>query len=90
MRELYNLVNRSKILQHVRSGNADADVRFHDLCGLLESRGFEKRVKGSHPIFRKAGVPERINLQRDGSNAKPCPVKQVRLVLQRNNPNESK
>ena len=47
----------------------------------MESLGFEKRVKGSHHIFRKAGVEEKINLQRDGNNAKPYQVKQVRNVL---------
>jgi predicted RNA binding protein YcfA (HicA-like mRNA interferase family) len=41
------------------------------LCGLLESLGFEKRVRGSHHMFRKSGVEEKINLQRDGANAKP-------------------
>ena len=54
---------------------------FDDLCSLLESAGFAKRTKGGHNIFRKAGVEERINLQRDGNNAKPYQVKQVRAVL---------
>jgi predicted RNA binding protein YcfA (HicA-like mRNA interferase family) len=48
---------------------------------LLESLGFERRVKGSHHLFRKAGVEERINLQRGGNNAKPYQVKQVRAVV---------
>jgi hypothetical protein len=43
--------------------------------------GFDKRVKGSHHLFRKPGVEERINLQRDGNNAKPYQVKQVRAVI---------
>jgi len=34
-------------------------------------------------LFRKAGVEERINLQRDGSHAKPYQVKQVRNVVVR-------
>jgi predicted RNA binding protein YcfA (HicA-like mRNA interferase family) len=38
---------------------------------LLESLGFEKRVKGSHHLFRKSGVEEKINLQRAGAQAKP-------------------
>jgi hypothetical protein len=41
-------------------------------------------VKGSHHVFRKAGVEEMINLQRDGSNAKPYQVRQVRAVILRN------
>ena len=71
----------SKTLQRVLSGTSDASIRFDDLCGLLENLGFQKMVKGSHHIFRKAGVEEKINLQRDGNNAKPYQVKQVRAVL---------
>jgi hypothetical protein len=33
--------------------------------------GFEKRTHGSHHLFRKEGVEEKINLQRAGNNAKP-------------------
>ena len=32
-------------------------------------------------MFRKSGVEERINLQREGNNAKPYQVKQVRAVI---------
>jgi len=45
-------------------GKSDAAIRFDDLCALLESLGFDKRVKGSHHLFRRAGIEERINLQR--------------------------
>jgi predicted RNA binding protein YcfA (HicA-like mRNA interferase family) len=55
--------------------------RFDDLCQLLESLGFEKRVRGSHHLFRKSGVEEKINLQRAGAQAKPYQVKQVRSVI---------
>jgi predicted RNA binding protein YcfA (HicA-like mRNA interferase family) len=65
----------------VLSGTADAAVRFDDLCQLLESLGFEKRVRGSHHLFRKSGVEEKINLQRSGSQAKPYQVKQVRAII---------
>jgi predicted RNA binding protein YcfA (HicA-like mRNA interferase family) len=74
-------VSRKKTLQQVLSGSADARIRFDDLCGLLESSGFSRRTKGSHNIFRKTGVDERINLQRDGGHAKPYQVKQVRAVF---------
>lgn len=70
-----------KTLRHVLSGTSDASIRFDDLCSLLESLGFAKRPKGSHHIFRRAGVEEKINLQREGNNAKPYQVKQVRAVL---------
>lgn len=73
-----------KTLSRLLIGTSDAAFRFDELCSLLERLGFEKRVKGSHHIFRKAGVEEMINLQRDGAGAKPYPVRQVRAVILRN------
>lgn len=63
-----------KVLQRILSGTADAAIRFDDLCRLLEALGFEKRIRGSHHLFRKAGITAKINLQRDGANAKPYQV----------------
>ena len=74
-------MSTKKTLQQVLSGTSDASIRFDDLCSMLESVGFAKRTKGSHSIFRKAGVEERINVQREGNNAKPYQVKQVRAVM---------
>ena len=71
----------TKTLRRVLSGTSDASIRFDDLCSLLESLGFEKRVKGGHQIFRRAGVEEKINLQREGNQAKAYQVRQVRTVL---------
>ena len=71
----------AKTLRRLLSGTSDAAIRFDDVCSLLESLGFDKRVKGSHHLFRKTGVEERINLQREGNNAKPYQVKQVRAVI---------
>jgi predicted RNA binding protein YcfA (HicA-like mRNA interferase family) len=70
-----------KTLRLLLSGAADAAIRFDDLCQLLESLGFEKRVRGSHHLFRKSGVEEKINLQRAGAQAKPYQVKQVRSAI---------
>jgi hypothetical protein len=70
-------------MRQLLSGKADAAIRFDDLCALLEGLGFDKRVKGSHHLFRRSGVEERINLQRDGGHAKPYQVKQVRAILLR-------
>jgi hypothetical protein len=56
-----------KTLRRVLNGTADAGIRFDDLCNLLESLGFDKRVRGSHHLFRKNGIEEKINLQRAGS-----------------------
>jgi hypothetical protein len=63
-----------KTLRRLLSGAADAAIRFDDLCRLLESLGFEERVRGSHHLFRKSGVEEKINLQRADAHAKPYQV----------------
>ena len=74
-------MNRGKVLERVLSRTSDANIRFDELCHLLSSLGFEMRVRGNHHIFRKAGVEEKINLQREGSEAKPYQVRQVRAVI---------
>ena len=74
-------MSRDKVLERVLSRTSDANIRFDDLCHLLSSLGFEMRVRGSHHIFRRAGVEEKINLQREGSEAKPYQVRQVRAVI---------
>lgn len=71
-------------LRRVLSGTSDSSVRFDDLCSLLEHLGFQVRVRASHHLYFKPGVEERINLQRDGSQAKPYQVKQVRAIILRN------
>ena len=65
----------------ILGGRSDANIRFDDLRRLLMQLGFVERRRGSHHIFRKEGVRERINLQRDGSHAKPYQVRQVRKVI---------
>jgi predicted RNA binding protein YcfA (HicA-like mRNA interferase family) len=74
-----------KLLEQILLGNSDANVDFDELCQLLLRLGFEIRVRGSHHIFRKHGVEERINLQRDGSKAKVYQIRQVRSVILRYN-----
>jgi predicted RNase H-like HicB family nuclease len=59
-------------------GDSDANIRFEELCHLLQAKGFRMRVSGSHHIFTQIGVMERINLQREGAKAKPYQVRQVR------------
>jgi DNA-binding transcriptional regulator PaaX len=70
-----------KLLLKILSGTSDANISFEDLCNLLKDFGFEVRVRGSHHIFRKAGIIEKINLQREGNKAKLYQVKQVRNVI---------
>jgi predicted RNA binding protein YcfA (HicA-like mRNA interferase family) len=52
-----------KIWQRIASGRADRNIDFDDLVWLLEHKGFKKRHRGgSHIIFTKPGVRERIIL----------------------------
>jgi hypothetical protein len=70
-----------KLLLQILRGASDTNIAFDELCQLLRRLGFEERIHGSHHIFRKTGVEEKINLQEDGSKAKAYQVKQVRTVI---------
>jgi len=70
-----------KLIERILSGRADADISFDELCQLLHRLGFEERIRGSHHIFRKVNVEEKINLQRDDGKAKPYQVRQIRSLL---------
>ena len=70
-----------QLLQKILGGRSDANIRFGDLRGLLRNLGFTERVQGSHHIFRKDGVAEKINIQRDNGHAKPYQVQQVRKMI---------
>jgi predicted RNA binding protein YcfA (HicA-like mRNA interferase family) len=70
-----------KTLEKLLRGESDANIRFEELSHLLLAKGFQMRASGSHHIFTRAGVIERINLQREGSKAKPYQVRQVRRIL---------
>ena len=64
-------MSADKTLEKLLRGASDANLRFDEVCDLLRAKGFRMRVSGSHHIFTKSGVMERINLQREGSKAKP-------------------
>lgn len=70
-----------KIIDTVLRGTSDANIAFDGLRRLLIHLGFAERIRGSHHIFRRAGVIELLNLQRDGSKAKPYQVRQVRNLI---------
>ena len=70
-----------KIIEKLLRGESDANVRFEELCHLLQAKGFRMRTQGSHHIFTRPGVRERLNLQREGAHAKPYQVRQVRKIL---------
>jgi len=70
-----------KLLLEILRGASDANIPFDDLCRLLTRLGFEERIRGSHHLFRQAGVEERINLQREGGKAKVYQIRQVRAII---------
>ncbi|MFQ6609751.1 MAG: type II toxin-antitoxin system HicA family toxin [Fidelibacterota bacterium] len=72
-----------KFLLKILSGSSDRNINFDDLCSFLKRMGFKEYSRSSHHLFRKEGVEEMINLQKEGNNAKPYQVKQVRNVIQK-------
>lgn len=72
---------QNKLLQRVLLGSSDRNIAFDELRTLLLWLGFEERIRGSHHLYRKAGIRDKINLQRQGGQAKPYQVRQVRTVL---------
>ncbi len=70
-----------KLLTKLLTGSSDKNIPFDELCHLLLRLGFEQRIHGSHHMFRKEGIEEKINLQREGNKAKPYQVRQVRNVI---------
>ena len=70
-----------KLLSRILRGGSDKNIEFDDLRRLLKRLGFEERIRGSHHIFRKSGMIEKVNLQRNGNKAKAYQVRQVRKVI---------
>ncbi len=72
---------RRKLLERILSGRSDANIPFEQTRTLLESLGFSEDIEGDHFIYRKEGVPGRINIQPQGAKCKPYQVRQIRKVL---------
>lgn len=70
-----------KILIDVMSGTKDNNIRFTDLQKLLETLGFNCRIRGDHFIYTKDGITEIINIQPDKNKSKPYQVKQIRNII---------
>jgi hypothetical protein len=70
-----------KLLSALMSGTKDKNFLFSDLQTILDSFGFQCRIKGDHFIYTKDGIDEIINIQPDGNKAKPYQVKQVRQII---------
>jgi predicted RNA binding protein YcfA (HicA-like mRNA interferase family) len=71
-----------KLLIKLLSGSADNNFSFNELRGILLTLGFtEKMTGGSHRIFYKENIAEIVNIQPDGSKAKPYQIKQIRAII---------
>lgn len=70
-----------KLIEKSLQGRSDASIGFEELRSWLKSLGFEERIRGSHHIYRRVDIEERLNLQREGAKAKPYQVRQVRAVI---------
>ena len=77
------MAKHAKLLLQILRGSSDANIAFADLCGLLRQLGFAERTRASHHVFTRAGIEERITLQRDGSKAKAYQVRQVLAIMLR-------
>jgi predicted RNA binding protein YcfA (HicA-like mRNA interferase family) len=78
-------MNRRRLLIRILNG-ARHNVRFADMVDLIEGFGFhESRVSGSHHVFARPDIPELINVQDVGGEAKPYQIRQfLKLVEQYN------
>ena len=70
-----------KLIFQILRGRSDANIAFANLINLMQHFGFEMRIKGSHHSFRKKGIEEKPNLQKEGNKAKPYQVKQIRDII---------
>lgn len=78
-------MNRKKLLQRLSRGSLH-NVRFADLTGLAEGFGFTLvHVSGSHHIFTHPAIPELVNLQEVGGQAKPYQIRQFLRLVERYN-----
>lgn len=75
-------MNSRKLLAKVIAGRGN--VKFKDVSKLAEAFGFRlDRVSGSHHIFVHADVPELLNLQNVGGNAKVYQVRQLLSLVEK-------
>jgi len=75
------MAKTDKLIRKILQGRSDASIRFADVRSLLISLGFEERIRGSHHIYRRTDVEERLNIQCEGVKAKPYKIRQVRAVI---------
>ncbi len=73
-------MNAKKVYQDVLNRDKEHNIKFEDLCGLLDALGFRVDIRGDHYIYRKDDTPI-INIQPDGNKAKAYQVRQIRNII---------
>ena len=75
-------MNRRRLLRRLLAGSRN--VAFADLLNLAEGFGFRlARMRGSHHILSHPDVPELLNLQPMGSQAKAYQVQQFLDLIEK-------
>ena len=76
-------MNRRRLLQRLRQGALN-NVAFSDFTNLIEGFGFEfDHIVGSHHIYRRPDVSEKVNVQPSHSEAKPYQLRQFLQLVDR-------
>ena len=77
-------MNPRKTLAKILAGSKS--IRFADMTRLVVEFGFHlSRTSGSHHIFTHQEIPELVNLQEVGGEAKPYQVRQFLRIVERYN-----
>jgi len=77
------MAKRDRLLEQLLAGEKNRQYRFQDVLKLLQSLGFELRIKGSHHILNHEQSGSYVNIQptKDGM-LKHWSVKEVSTALQ--------
>ena len=71
----------NKLCEKILSGKQDTSIRFSEITNLLLALGFSGRINGSHHIFYRLDIAEILNIQPNGSQAKPYQIRQIRDIM---------
>jgi predicted RNase H-like HicB family nuclease len=76
-------MSAEKTLEKLLRGQSDANIRFDELCHLLQAKGFRMRISGSHPFHptRRNGThqPPARRLQRQAISSSTSPQNSGKL-----------
>ena len=74
-------MNRRRLLRRLYSGAVN-NVSFSDFTDLVRGYGFElDRINGSHHIFMHPGIPDILDLQPIGREAKAYQLRQFLRIV---------